>query len=389
MKKVPFAPQLLALCATALLAGLTGFAPSANAQTITLPPNGDNQRSEVTQYIGAIANIHVRYNSPNVTGPNGEDRRGNIWGDVVPYGLTDLGFGMGPTSPWRAGANENTVITLSHDMQVEGKLLPAGAYGFHLIPQENGPWTAIFNKNSEAWGSYAYSASEDALRVNVSPRAHEHTEWLTYDFIDRQPNAALLAMRWEAIEVPIRFEVPDITDLYLQQIRRDLSGGNGFAWQAHEQAAQFCLHNKTNLEEALVWAENAVSMPFIGEANFTTLKTKADVLQALGRSDEAKAALNKAIEHPSAQAGAIHQYGRQLLSRGEKDEALRIFTYNHERYKGAWPTHVGMMRGLSATGDYKNALKHAKLALEQAPDPLNKSSLEQAIKKLENNQDVN
>jgi hypothetical protein len=48
-----------------------------------------------------------------------------------------------------------------------------------------------------------------------------------------------------------------------------------------------------------------------------------------------------------------------------------------------------MMRGLSATGDYKNALKHARLALEQAPDPLNKSSLEQAITKLENKQDVN
>jgi len=308
---------------------------------------------------------------------------------VVPYGVTDLGFGMGATSPWRAGANENTVITLSHDMQVEGQWLPAGSYGFHLIPQENGPWTAIFSKNAEAWGSYTYTATEDALRVSVSPRAHEHTEWLTYEFIDRQPASAVLALRWEAIELPIRFDLPNVTELYLAQIRRDLTSGEGFAWQAHEQAAQFCLQNNTNLQEALVWAENAVSMPFIGEANFTTLKTKADVLQALGRSEEAKATLNQAIEHPSAQAGAIHQYGRQLLSRGEKDEALRIFTYNFTRQKGAWPTHVGMMRGLSATGDYKNALKHAKLALEQAPDPLNKSTLEQAIIKLENKQDVN
>jgi len=383
MKKAPFAPLFLALCATALLPSLTGLAPSASAQTITLPPSGDNQRSEVTQYIGSIANIHVRYHSPDVTGPNGEDRRGKIWGDVVPYGVTDLGFGIGPTSPWRAGANENTVITLSHDLQVEGKLLPAGAYGFHLIAQENGPWTAIFSKNAEAWGSYSYTASDDALRVDVLPRAHEHTEWLTYAFIDRKPASAVLAMRWEAVELPIRFEVPDINALYLQQIRRDLSGGNGFAWQAHEQAAQFCVQNKTNLQEALIWAENAVSMPFIGEANFTTLKTKADVLQALGRSDEAKATLNQAIEHPTAQADAIHQYGRQLLSRGEKDEALRVFTLNYTRNKGAWPTHVGMMRGLSATGDFKNALKHAKLALEQAPDPLNKTTLQGAVERLQ------
>gem|GEM_PF-4674915 len=60
MHSIPFA-----LCLA--LASMLAFASDSRAQTITLPPNGDNQRSEVTQYIGSIANIHVRYNSPDVT----------------------------------------------------------------------------------------------------------------------------------------------------------------------------------------------------------------------------------------------------------------------------------------------------------------------------------
>ncbi len=62
-------------------------------------------------------------------GPDGKDRRGQIWGKLVPYGLTDLGFGNGKPDPWRAGANENTVFAVSNDVNIEGKRLPAGRYG--------------------------------------------------------------------------------------------------------------------------------------------------------------------------------------------------------------------------------------------------------------------
>ena len=372
------------------LATLLWLLPAtASAQYVTLPPNGDNQRSEVTQYLGAIAHIHVQYNSPDVTGPQGEDRKGHIWGELVPWDLTDLGMGRGATSPWRAGANENTTIRLSHDMLVEGKLLAAGTYGFHVIPEENGSWTAIFSKDADAWGSYAYDASHDALRVQVTPRTHQHTEWLTYEFIDREPNEAVLALRWESLELPIRFTVPDPEALYIDQIRRELSGMMGFVWEAYNEAAQYCIQNNTNLDEALVWADAAMNMPFVGQTNFTTLQTKAQVLKAMGKKDEAKTLLDQAVKHPTAQAFQIHQYGRQLLAEGDKTEAMRIFELNLARFDGTWPSHVGMMRGLSANGDYKGALKHAKIALTQAPDQLNKASLEQAIIKLQNKEDIN
>src|SRR5687767_7655656 len=120
-------------------------APAAIAQ-ITTPPSGDNQKASVTQYIGLVA-VTIDYNSPDVHAPNGEDRAGKIWGTLVPYGVIDDPFGTCTECPWRAGANENTVFTVSHDVKIEGQPLPAGRYGLHMIagPEE---WTVIFSKNA-------------------------------------------------------------------------------------------------------------------------------------------------------------------------------------------------------------------------------------------------
>lgn len=79
----------------------------------------------------------------------------------------------------------------------------------------------------------------------------------------------------------------------------------------------------------------------------------------------------------------LHGYGRQLLAQKKVSEAMAVFEKNYKKNDGKWPTTAGMMRGLSATGNLKEALKYAKLALAQAPDPVNKKSLEEAIKKLE------
>ena len=128
-----------------------------------------------------LVKVIIVYSSPDVTGPNGESREGNIWGQLVPYGMNNLRFGTAEESPWRAGANENTIIEFSHDVMIEGQSLAAGEYGLHMIaePEE---WTIIFSNNSTAWGSYSYDAAEDALRVKVKPVDSEFTEWLTYDF---------------------------------------------------------------------------------------------------------------------------------------------------------------------------------------------------------------
>ncbi len=356
---------------------------------ITLPPSGGNQKSIVTQYIGAIAHVSVIYNSPDVTASNGQDRKGQIWGQLVPYEMAPNNFGSAKEIPWRAGANENTIIKFSHDVKIQGKSLKAGQYGFHIIPKENGAWTLIFNKNTSAWGSYFYDQADDALRVEATPEKTEYTEWLTYEFTDRQPESTVLMLKWENLQIPFKIELPDAKELYVETIREELKGSTGFQYQAWVSAVNYCVSNDVNLEEALVWADNAISAPFIGQENFTTMSAKAAVLNKLNRGDEAVATMDKAVRHATATSFQIHQFGRQLIGLGQKEKALEIFQYNAERFGEAWPTHVGLARGYSAVGQYDKAMKHAKIAHGQAPDQLNKDSLAAMMEKLQKKQDVN
>lgn len=357
------------------------------AQALSTPFNGDNQKSSVTQHIGLVK-VTIDYSSPDVHAPNGEDRRGKIWGQLVPWGTPDLDFGTCTACPWRAGANENTVFTVSHDVEVEGQPLKAGSYGLHIIPEKDAEWTLIFSKNSTSWGSYTYDPAEDALRVKVKPRKGEYTEWLTYDFIDRRPDKATVALKWEEIQLPWTIAVENATDLHIARIREELRDAKGFQWQNWVAAAQYALQARRP-KDALFFADHAVNFQFIGQQNFQTLNTLASAQEANGMAAEAKATREKAINHQTATAADIHGYGRQLLNQGKKDEALRVWEMNARRHPNAWPVNVGLARGYSAVGRYKDALKHAKLAVAQAPDDVNRRTLEAGIRKLEAGQDMN
>jgi len=371
------------------LALTLAFAYSAGAQVVpglAVPPSGNNQKASVTQYIGPVR-VTIEYSSPAVHGPDGKDRRGQIWGKLVPYGLTDLGFGNGKPAPWRAGANENTVFDVSDNVSIEGKPLPAGRYGLHMIagPEE---WVLVLSHDANAWGSFFYEPDHDALRVTVKPHKHEYREWLTYEFTTRRPAETVAELQWEELAVPWTVKVDNIDDLYISKLKENLTNVQGFGWRGWVEASQFCVTHNTHLEQGLEWAEIAVSKPFVGEANFTTLSNKAQLLEKLGRKEDAKATMDLAIHHRSATPLDLHQYGRQLLGEKKNQEALEIFKLNNERNGDTWPVHVGLARGYSANGDLKQALDHARKALEQAPDPLNRKSLEAMVKTLEGGQPI-
>jgi hypothetical protein len=362
------------------------LATNVAAQAISTPPNGDNQLSSVTQHIGLVK-VTIDYNSPDVHAPDGTDRRGKIWGTLVPYGAPDDPFGTCTECPWRAGSNQNTVFSVSHDVKVEGQPLAAGRYGLFMIPGTD-EWTVIFSKNSSSWGSYFYDAKEDALRVKVKPSKAEFNEWLTYEFIDRKPSTATVALKWEELQVPITITVDNTTDLHLAAIREELRNFQGFNWQNWQAAANYALQVKRN-DEALEFADAAVNRQFIGVENFQTLSTLARAQEAAGKTAEAAATREKALSHRTAGPTDLHGYGRQLMGQGKKDEALKVFELNAKRHPNQWPVHVGLARGYSAVGRYKDALKHAKLALAQAPDEINKKTLADGIKKLEEGKDMN
>jgi hypothetical protein len=361
------------------------FAISSLWAQLTTPPSGGNQKSSVTQFIGLVK-VTIDYNSPDVHGPNGEDRTGKIWGEVVHYGFIDQGFGPSKAAPWRAGANENTTIWFSHDVVVGGKKVSAGRYGLFLDVEKDGPWNWIISKDYGNWGSYFYDSKNDVVRIPTTPIDCEYTEWLTYSFDDRQLTSATAYLQWEKKRIPFKIEVPNAIELYINNIRHELQGTTaGFTNQPWVQAAQFCVQNNTNLDEALQWAENAISSGFVGRVNFQTLSTKASVLTALGKNSEAETIMKSAINHPTASVSDIHQYGRSLLAAGQTTKAMEIFQLNRKKNPDdTFTTFVGLARGYTAIGDKKNAIKNWEIAIKNLPEnqQANKAFYENELKKL-------
>lgn len=380
--KTRFASLFAALV---LLLGLS--VPAFGAQGLTFPPNGDNPQASVTQAIGPVR-VTIDYSSPRVVrGAN--DRRGKIWGELVPWGLTDLGLNGCTSCPWRAGANENTTFAVTHDVKVQGKALPAGTYGLHMIPGKD-EWTVVFSKDAKSWGSYWYDPKQDALRVSTKASKSDYHEWLTYEFTEREPAKATLALKWEELQVPISISVDNATQLWVDNMRTDLRQWSGFFWQNWQAAATYCAQNKVNLPEALKWAERAVSDPYSGgQENFSTLATLSRLQALNGREQEAAQTFDKALNHPTARPLDIHLAGRQLMTDGKKEQALKVFQLNARRFPNQWPVHMGLMRGYAAMGDRKKAIEEGKRAAAQAPDEPQRKNVETLLKQLEEGKDIN
>ncbi len=157
-------------------------------------------KASVTQRLGTDVDITIEYSRPGVKGRK-------IWGALVPYGMAPGNkYSENKPYPWRAGANENTTIEFNKDVLIEGKPLPAGKYGIHMIPGEK-EWIIIFSKNNSAWGSFAYKQEEDALRVTVTPVKAPHQEWLVFGFEDLAGTSATAYLHWEELKVPFKIKL--------------------------------------------------------------------------------------------------------------------------------------------------------------------------------------
>src|ERR1700737_507209 len=194
-------------------------AQTATGETLMLDLPRQSQHALLTQRIG-ITDITINYHRPL-------SNSRQIWGKVVPYGEV-----------WRAGANENTIITFSDPVTIEGQPLDKGAYGLHMIPGEN-QWTVIFSKNSTAGGSFTSKQEEDALRVNVKPQTAELHDALAYDFDEVKPDSTVVTMRWDKVAVPFRVAVK-VNDLVTASIHRQLHGLNQYYWEGWDDGAGCC-----------------------------------------------------------------------------------------------------------------------------------------------------
>lgn len=332
------------------------FAASAYAQTtITLPKA--SPKASVTQTIG-LTDITVVYHSPAV-------KNRTVWGGLVPYDKI-----------WRAGANENTTVSFTHDVSVNGKALPAGTYGLHMIPTKD-KWTIIFSKNHTSWGSYFYKKEEDALRVEVTPKSHPHTEWLTYTFFDKSENSVTLSLLWEKLEVPVKIDI-DVNNIVFNNMKNELRNIPGFTWEGFYAAADFCYKNNMETEQALKWIETANRY---SQNNFNVLKLKANLLERNGNDEEAEKVIKEAISF--ANEGELNSYGYDLLNEGKTEKAAEIFELNVKRHPKSWNTYDSYAEALAKKGEKKEAVKQYRKALKLTPPEPQIKRINNTIKELQ------
>lgn len=259
---------------------------------VRLTPLRVSPACTVSQEIG-ISKVEVAFARPAVKGRK-------VWGGLVPFGQV-----------WRAGANTATTLTFSHAVQVAGKTVPAGTYGFFAIPGEK-TWTLILNRKAKQWGAYDYKQEEDLMRWEAQPQPGPFLEYLDYRVVPLDTSHATVELGWENLRVsfPVVF---DTKAIYWTHLEDTLKKAPDTDWVPWYQAAKYCQDQAIEPQKAQAWIEKSLKA---GES-FWNHETAARIHRDAKRMPEALAELQKAID----------------LSKGK---APKEYTENLEKELAAW-----------------------------------------------------
>ena len=339
---------------------------NAWSQGVTLPQTASPAAS-ISQTIG-ISTVTLSYGRPSV-----KDRE--IWGKLVPFGWNKQAFGLGNEAPWRAGANENTVIEFSHAVKVGGVSVPAGKYGLYFVINQDDSGEAILSKDYRSWGSFFYNSANDQLRSKIQLRNIPHTELLTYDFINLSKNGGELVLNWEKKQFPLAIEFA-VDEIVMANASEELKGPVGFNWQGPNSAATYALQNKINTEKALEWIDRALRQ----NKSFATLNTKAGLLRQAGKTAEAEKIEQDALV--LASEAELNQYGYQLINEKRFEEAIKSMVLNTERHPESANAWDSLGEAYALKGDKPKAITSFKKALSLKPDEPVRINSEKYLKQL-------
>ncbi len=321
-----------------------------------LPLPEASPKASVSQAIG-VTNVEINYHRPAVN-------KRKIFGGLVSYGAV-----------WRAGANENTTISFSTPVTIEGQALPAGTYGLFMIPSAS-MWTVVFSKATSSWGAYAYDQSEDALRVTVTPQSmSDAQERMIFTFDDFTNNSAVASLRWDKTRVPFKIGV-DLPTTVRASIREALRGGKHWDPNAWAAAARWELRNG-DVDTALKYADKALEYGM----SPNTLRTKAAVLDKKGDKAGAKALRDQAMTVANEAERMAFTVGPMM---GDKkyDDAIKYvndYLAKNPNTPNKWRFLVTIGDAYLAKGDQAKARELYDQAMALAPDAADKEEVQDSI----------
>ncbi|MGY5849766.1 DUF2911 domain-containing protein [Salegentibacter sp. F14] len=227
--------------------------------------------TKIEQKVG-LTDVTLEYSRPGM-----KDRE--IFGDLVPFDQI-----------WRTGANENTKISFSDDITIEGKELKAGTYAIYTIPHED-QWEVIFYSDASNWGN-PVEWDEEKVALKATAETTElpfSVESFTILIDDLQNNSASLKFMWDTTLASLTFNVPTEAKA-MASIKKVMNGpgaGDYFA------AASYYHDENKDLEKAYEWINKAVEM---GNDAYWVLRRKSLIEADLGKKEEAIATAKKSLE---------------------------------------------------------------------------------------------
>jgi hypothetical protein len=225
---------------------ITPFITEAQLKTPQASP-----KATVFQTVG-LTDIEIVYSRPAARGRA-------VFGNLVPFGKV-----------WRTGANENTTISFSEDVTIDGKILPKGKYALYTIPKIES-WEVIFYSTTNNWGNpEVWNEANVALRTTVKEEAlQKAVESFTIGISNLDANFAYLDMAWENSSVSMKFEVPT-QKVTLANIEKALAGPTSADYFS---AAQYIYQSNGDNAKALNYIDKALDMSTEKPYWFTRLKS--------------------------------------------------------------------------------------------------------------------
>lgn len=234
----------------------TGPAPAMPTASL-LPLPQASPHVQLTHTIG-LSEVSLDYHAPSV-------RSRVIWEGLVPYGQI-----------WRAGANENTVITFADTVRVNGKTLPAGRYSFYIFPRSDQDWDMVFNRVTTHWGTEGYDEKNDVLRVPVVPEVSAFHETLLYWFSDVTPGSAHLNLSWGKKTVSLLVDT-NVQTKVVAGIEKAVAERPD-DWQLLAQAADYLVQNNLQAERALYFINESIRLRDVYTNNWIKARLLASKL---------------------------------------------------------------------------------------------------------------
>jgi tetratricopeptide (TPR) repeat protein len=297
-------------------------------------------KAKVHQQVG-VTDIAISYHRPLVKGRE-------IFGKLIPYDKV-----------WRTGADENTIIKFSTDVTIDNKLIKAGTYGLHTIPNKNN-WTIILNSETKAWGSYFYDKSKDVIRFNATPKNSDHQEAMSFSFKNIKTDGITVELNWAKTSVSFDVNM-DSKHLVNENIKSQLNSLPWWGWTGLFNAAQYNLNNNVYLEDALNWVNRSVQ----NNRNYNNLVLKANILEKLGKTKEANGLRNQALT-----IGTVSELQRAAFSKFRTKDfkgGLEILKNVLKNSPNNYQSYTAMAWGHEQAKDNKSATKMYKKALKMAP----------------------